>query len=257
MKNATNNTNAITFAQASDNAKAVIADRYVAHALYTQNKAIAESLGGTIVKGVGGFRAEFKSAKNAKEFIAKAITHMDADDYAKARKTEPKAKAEPKSKAKTSTPTKAKGKKTDDLVTVTLSDGTELQVKASALGIKTESKAPRKSKGDKPSTAPNAKASKKTEPKAEKVATPKKAKGNTDLSEAQKKTLERMKMSVLNRAASAYSIANGGAATNFNALGKSEADLKDYIPNAKAGLLKSDKWAKAVAMGITEDMLGC
>lgn len=245
----TNNTNAIVFAQASDNTKAVIADRYVAHALYTQNKAIAESLGGTIVKGVGGFRAEFASVKNAKEFIAKAITHMDADEYAKARKSEPKpkAKTESKSKTKASTPTKAKGKTTDDLMTVTLADGTQLQVKASALGIKTESKAPRKAKGDKPTTAP----------KTEKVATPKKAKGNADLSEAQKKTLDRMKMSVLNRAASAYSIANGGSATNFNALGKSEADLKDYIPNAKAGLLKSDKWAKAVAMGITEDMLGC
>lgn len=255
MKKTNNtNTNAIVFAQASDNTKAVIADRYVAHALYTQNKAIAESLGGTIVKGVGGFRAEFKSAKNAEEFIAKAITHMDADDYAKARKT--KAKAEPKSKSKASTPTKAKGKNADDLVTVTLADGTELQVKASALGIKTESKAPRKSKGDKPSTAPNAKAPTKVS-KNTKTEAPKKAKGNTDLSDAQKKTLDRMKMSVLNRAASAYSIANGGSATNFKDLGKSEDDLKDYIPNAKAGLLKSDKWAKAVAMGITEDMLGC
>ena len=65
-----------------------------------------------------------------------------------------------------------------------------------------------------------------------------------------------MKMSILNRAASAYSIANGGEATNFKALGKTEADLAAYIPNAKAGLLKSDKWAKAVALGITEDMLG-
>ena len=251
MKKTNTNANAIIFAQAQDNAKVVTANKYVAHALYTQNKALAESLGGTIVKGVGGFRAEFTTVKNAKEFIAKAITHMDADDYAKTRKSEPKAKTEPKSKSKASTPTKAKGKKTDELVTVTLADGTQLQVKASALGIKTESKAPRKSKGDKPSTAPNAK------PKAEKVATPKKAKGNTDLTDAQKKTLERMKMSVLNRAASAYSIANGGSATNFNALGKTEADLKDYIPNAKAGLLKSDKWAKAVAVGITEDMLGC
>lgn len=249
--------NTITFAQASDNAKAVVANKYVAHALYTQNKVLVESLGGTLVKGVGGFRAEFKTAKNAKEFIAQAITHIDADEYAKARKTEPKAKAE--SKPKNVAPTTAKGKKTDDLVTVTLADGTQLQVKASALGIKTETKAPRKSKGEvKPTTAPNAKASKSvkaTEPKAK--ATPKKAKGNAELTDAQKKILDRMKTSILNRAASAYSIANGGEATNFKALGKSEADLKAYIPNAKAGLLKSDKWAKAVAMGITEDMLGC
>ena len=250
MKNA-NNTNTIVFAQASDNTKAVVANKYVAHALYTQNKALVESLGGTLVKGVGGFRAEFKTVKNAKEFIAKAITHIDAEDYAKARKstpkTEPKAKAEPKKVAP------AKGKKADDLVTVTLADGTPLQVKASVLGIATEpKKAPRKTKGnDKPTTAPNAKA-----PKAEKVATPKKSKGNADLTDAQKKTLDRMKTSILNRAASAYSIANGGEATNFKALGKTEADLEAYIPNAKAGLLKSSKWAKAVEMGITEDMLG-
>ena len=170
MKKTNTNAQAIVFAQAQDNAKAVTANKYVAHALYTQNKALVESLGGTLVKGVGGFRAEFKTAKNAKEFIAQAITHIDADDYAKARKTEPKAKA--------TVPAPAKGKKkTDDLVTVTLADGTKLQVKASALGMK----APRKSKGDvKPTTA----------------------------------------------------------------------------PNAKAGLLKSDKWAKAVEMGITEAMLG-
>ena len=57
-------------------------------------------------------------------------------------------------------------------MTVTLSDGTKLQIAKSALGI-AEPKAPRKSKGDKPTTAPNAKAK-----KAEKVATPRKAKGN-------------------------------------------------------------------------------
>ena len=250
------NTNAIVFAQASDNAKAVTANKYVAYALYTQNKALVEQLGGTLVKGVGGFRAEFKTVANAKKFIATAITHIDAEDYAKARKTEPKAKAEPKTKKVA--PATAKGKKADDLVTVTLAGGTQLQVKASALGMATEpKKAPRKSKGDaKPTPAPNAKASKsvKTEPKK---ATPKKAKGNAELTPNAQKTLARMKMSVLNRAASAYSIANGGTAVNFDTLGKSEAELKAYIPNAKAGLLKSDKWAKAVALGITEEMLGC
>ena len=124
------NTNAITFAQASDSAKAVVANKYVAHALYTQNKALVESLGGTVLKGVGGFRAEFKTVANAKAFIAQAITHIDADEYAKTRKT----KAEPKPKK-----VAAKGKKADDLVTVTLTDGTQLQVRASDLGIKTRS----------------------------------------------------------------------------------------------------------------------
>ena len=166
MKKTNTNAQAIVFAQAKDNTKAVVANKYVAHALYTQNKALIEQLGGTLVKGVGGFRAEFKTVKNAKDFIAQAITHIDAKEYAKARKTEPKAKAVKKATA----PATAKGKvKASDLVTVTLADGTQLQVKASALGIKTE--APRKAKGDKPTTAPNAKA------KAPK-ATPKKAKGN-------------------------------------------------------------------------------
>lgn len=168
------NTNAIVFAQAQDSTKAVVANKYVAHALYVQNKALVEALDGTLVKGVGGFRAEFKSVKNAKEFIAKAITHIDEADYAKARKTEPKAKAEKKA---TSAPAKAKGK-ADSLVTVTLDDGTKVQVKASALNIKAEAKsAPRKGKGaSKPTTAPksapNAKA------KAEPKTAPRKAKGN-------------------------------------------------------------------------------
>ena len=167
------NAQAIVFAQAQDNAKAVVANKYVAHAIYAQNKALVESLGGSIMKGVGGFRAEFKSVKAAKDFIAQAVTHIDADAYNKARKSEPKAKAEPKSK-KATAPAPAKGKKADDLITVTLSDGTQLQVKASALGIKTEAKAPRKSKGAKaavaPTPAPNA--------KAEKKPAPRKSKGN-------------------------------------------------------------------------------
>lgn len=167
------NANAIVFAQAKDNSKVVTANKYVAHALYTQNKALVESLGGTVLTGVGGFKAEFKTVANAKKFVATAITHIDTAEYNKARKTEPKAKAEPK---------KAKGKvKTDDLVTVTLADGTQLQVKASTLGIKTEpKKAPRKSKGNvKPTTAPNAKASKNAKAKTEtKAKAPKKAKGN-------------------------------------------------------------------------------
>lgn len=246
----TNNTNAIVFAQASDNTKAVVANKYVAHALYTQNKALVEQLGGTLVKGVGGFRAEFKTVANAKKFISTAITHIDADDYAKTRKTEPKAKAEPK--AKKVAPTTAKGKAKEDFVTVTDDKGNSFKVLMSALkGVCT----PKKGKGaTKPTTAPTKVDKKaKTETKAK---APSKAKGNTELTPNAQKTLARMKMSVLNRAASAYSIANGGSATNFAELGKTEKDLSAYIPKAKADLLKSSKWAKAVEMGITEDMLG-
>lgn len=241
------NTNAIVFTQVKGDKKSVTANKYVVHALYTQNKALVEQLGGTLVKGVGSFRAEFPTAKNAKAFITQAITHIDAKDYAKTRKAEPKVKAE--KKATIPTPTKAKGKKADDLVTLTDDKGNTFKVLMSALK---DVCAPKKGKGtNKPTVTPT------PAPNAKPKATPKKAKGNADLTDAQKKRLDICKMSILNRAASAYSIANGGSATNFKALGKAEADLKDYIPNAKAGLLKSSKWAKAVEMGITEDMLGC
>ena len=174
MKNAKTNANAIVFAQAQDSAKAVVANKYVAYALYTQNKALVEALGGEIIKGVDGFRAEFKTAKNAKAFIAQAITEMSEKDYAKARKTTPKTAPKVAVPA-TAKGTKAKGKKAVEYVTVHLADGTPLQVKARDL-IPVKATAPKKSKAkaDKPTTAPNAKASKSVKAKAE----PKKSKGN-------------------------------------------------------------------------------
>ena len=169
MKNAKTNTNAqaIVFAQAKDSTKAVVANKYVAYALYTQNKAIVEALGGEIIKGVDGFRAEFKSVKNAKAFIAQAITHIDAKDYAKARKTEPKVKVE--KKASVPAPKKAKGKTEFKFTTVTDANGNTFVVPTSALEP-VKATAPKKSKAkvDKPTTAP----------KSTKKAEPKKAKGN-------------------------------------------------------------------------------
>lgn len=166
MKNA--KVNAIVFAQAKDSKKAVVANKYVAHAIYAQNKELVEALGGEIIKGVDGFRAEFKSEKKAKDFIAQAVTHISEKEYAKARKTEPKAKVEKKA-----VPARTKGAKAVEYVTVTLADGTKAKVLASALAQVAEPKkatAPKKSaKGNaKPTTAPNAKA------KAE----PRKTKGN-------------------------------------------------------------------------------
>ena len=174
MKNA--KVNAITFAQAKDNNKAVVANKYVAYAIYAQNKAIVEALGGEIIKGVDGFRAEFKSVKNAKAFITQAITSISEKDYNKARKTAPKVTVPATAKGKKSAPTKAKGVKAVEYVTVHLADGTPLQVKASDL-MPVKATAPKKAtaKGNaKPTTAPNAKASKSVKAKAE----PKKAKGN-------------------------------------------------------------------------------
>lgn len=174
MKNA--KVNAIVFAQAKDSTKAVVANKYVAYALYAQNKALVEALGGEIIKGVDGFRAEFKTAKNAKAFIAQAICEMSAKDYNKARKTEPKAKVEKKA----TIPAPAKGTKKAKtngefkFTTVTDANGNKFTVPTSALeAVKaTAPKKPTSTKGkkDKPTIAP------KSTKKAEKVA--KKSKGN-------------------------------------------------------------------------------
>ena len=201
--------NPITFTL---NKKTVVADRYVPHDLYVLNKEIIEKLGGEILKGVGGFKAEFKKVADAKEFVKQAITSISEKDY--------KANRKPKEMAEGNKP-KSEGKG--------------------------KAKATRKGKGNDAPTKANT--------KTKEV---KKGKGNApELTEAGKKALEKMKMSVLNRAASAYSIANGGEATTFKALGKSADDLKEFIPKAKASLLKSPKWTKASeAHGLTEEMLG-
>lgn len=208
--------NPITFTLASDNNKAVVADKYVAHALYTQNEAIVKQLGGTVIRGGRGFRAEFKTVANAKKFIAQAIKEISEKDYKASRKVQESDEGNKKPKSAT------KGNK----------------------------KSTRKGKGnDAPTKAVTEEVSK-TKPA-------RKAKGNAELTEAGKKALDRMKASVLNRAASAYSIANGGEATTFKALGKSAKELEAFVPKAKAALLKSEKWAKASeAHGLTEEMLG-
>ena len=205
----------ITFAQDKSNTKVVVADRYVPHALYVANKAIIESLGGTILKGVGGFKAEFAKVADAKSFVKQAITSVSEEEYNSTRKVK-EADEKPKTEGKGSKKSKAhKGK------------GNDAPSKATT-EVKTEAKEVSKPKETKAELTPEA-----------------------------TKALEKMKMSVLNRAASAYSIAHGGEATTFSALGKSKDDLKDFIPKAKAGLLKSPKWAKASEKyGLTEDMLG-
>ena len=218
----------ITFAQDKSNTKVVVADRYVPHALYVANKAIIESLGGTILKGVGGFKAEFTKVADAKAFIKQAITSVSEEEYNSTRKPKP-ANEESKPMDKGNEPPKTDGK-----------------------GSK-KSKA-RKGKGNDAPSKAVAEASTKVKES--------KGKGNApELTPSAQKALDKMKMSVLNRAASAYSIANGGVATTFSALGKSVDDLKDFIPKAKEGFLKSPKWApkweKAVeTYGLTEDMLG-
>lgn len=196
----------------------VTADRYVPHDLYVLNKDIIESLGGEILKGVGGFKAEFKKVANAKKFVKQAITYISEEDYKANRKVEESKSADEKPKTEESK--KGKGKST------------------------------RRGKGnDAPSKATTE--VEEVETKVEEV------KNKVVLAPTAQKALDKMKMSVLNRAASAYSIANGGQATTFKELGKSEEELKAFIPKAKEGLLKSPKWATASEKhGLTEDMLG-
>lgn len=208
----------INFTLAKDSKTIVVADRYVAHDLYVRNQTIVESLGGTVLKGVGGFKAEFTKPTNAKKFIAQAITSVSEDEY----KANRKPKVEEAKASKPKTEGKGNGK--------------------SEKGSK-KSKA-RKGKGN---DTPTKAATEVKEVQATKV----------ELTPSAQKALDKMKMSVLNRAASAYSIANGGVATTFTALGKSAEELKAFMPKAKEGLLKSPKWIKASEThGLTEDMLG-
>lgn len=236
-------TTQITFTQATGNKKVVKANRYVAYALYTQNQPIWEALGGVRVEGEKTLTIQFPTVAKAQAFISQAITSVSKKEYNATRKTEPKAKATKKA----TVPAPAKGKTETKLVTVTLADGTKLRVKESDLMPMDKTA---KAKGKKPTTAPSTKA-KATETK------PTKAKGNTKtLTPEQAKMLKICKVSVLNRAASAYSIEHGGEPTNFDTLGKTEKELAKYLPKAKADMLKSSKWAKAQKMGLTEDMLG-
>ena len=163
MKKAT--VNQITFTQATDNKKAVVADKYVAYAIYTQNKPIWEALGGTRVEGEA-FRVEFPTQANAKSFIAQAITGMSKKEYNATRKTEPKAKATAPAS------TKGKAKATAEFITLTDAKGNTFQVPASLITKVEPPKAKGKSKvkADKPTPAPNAKANKKA---------PSKTKGNS------------------------------------------------------------------------------
>lgn len=224
MKNFT----AIRFTVSASDKTIVVADRYVAHDLYVRNNGIIESLGGEILKGVGGFQAKFAKPANAKKFIKQAVCEISAEEYAASRKKQDAGIENP-------TPV-AEGNKTPETADA---------------GIKNpvgKGKRGRKGKGnDAPTSAVQ---SEEVKQEATPTDTP-------ELTPAQQKALAKMRMSILNRAASAYSIANGGQATTFSALGKSEQELEAYLPNAKAGLLKSPKWASAVEKhGLTEAMLG-
>ena len=93
------------------NKNTVTANAYVAHELYKRNEAIITEMGGEILRGVGGFKAQFPSAKLAKEFVEEmAVTSISKREYNATRKTEPKKVATPKVVA--TAPKSGKGKKT-------------------------------------------------------------------------------------------------------------------------------------------------
>lgn len=142
------------------NKNTVTANKYVAHALYVQNEALVEKLGGQVIKGAGLFTAQFKNAAKAKEFVANAVCSMSAKEYNASRKTEPKAKA----------PAQGKGK--SKMLTLTDEDGNVYEIPMSALALKAEpTKKAVVGKGKK-AVAPT--------PKSKKAVTPapKKGKGN-------------------------------------------------------------------------------
>jgi hypothetical protein len=118
----------------------VTADKYVPYALYTQNKAIVEKLGGQVCKGNEGFVAQFPTAAKAKAFVSQAICSMSKKEYNATRKTAPA----PKSIA--SAPKQGKGKtKAEKFITLMDEDGNEYKIPMSALGI-VSAPAPKKSK---------------------------------------------------------------------------------------------------------------
>ena len=118
----------------------VTADKYVPYALYVQNKAIVEQLGGQIVKGNEGFVAQFPNATKAKAFVSQAICSMSKTEYNKARKTATKVTA-PK---KTTAPAKPKEKaKNDGFITLTDDNGNTYRVPMSVLGITPVKNAPK------------------------------------------------------------------------------------------------------------------
>ena len=135
------------------NRNTVTANKYVAHALYVQNEALVEKLGGQVIKGAGLFTAQFKTAAKAKEFVANAVCTMTTKEYNATRKTEPKTKA----------PAQGKGKsKNADFIVLTDKNGNEYKIPMAALGI-----APKAGKGNTKKVA-----TKKSAP------APKKGKGN-------------------------------------------------------------------------------
>ena len=167
----------------------VIADKYVPYALYKQNKAIVEELGGQVVKGNEGFVAQFPTSAKAKAFVNQAVCEMSKKEYNATRKSEPKATTRAKAiaiKARTqvNAPKQGKGKaNAEKFITLMDEDGNEYKIPMSALGIvSTKAPAPKKAvnkgKGTTKKATTTPKKASKTTAKAKAVA-PTKGKGKS------------------------------------------------------------------------------
>ena len=121
------------------NKNTVVANTYVAHALYKQNEELVNELGGEVLRGVGGFKAQFKTSAQAKKFVEQAITSISKREYNASRKTEPK-----KTVTTAKAPASGKGKANAKFVVLTDSEGNEYKIPMSALGI---TQTPNKGKG--------------------------------------------------------------------------------------------------------------
>lgn len=109
---ATKKANAIPEITLTVKGKTVTANKYLPNELYKQNEIIIEQLNGTIVKGVGEFRAEFKSVANARAFVEQAVTSISKKEYnATRKKATSTAKGNTKSKKATAPKKSTKGSK--------------------------------------------------------------------------------------------------------------------------------------------------
>lgn len=119
------------------NKNTVTANTYVAHEVYKRNETIVEKLGGEVVRGVGGFKAQFPTNAKAKAFVEQAVTGISKREYDAARKTEPKKVAIASGKGKKAV-TKGKGKKETaktkgNFITLTDENGNTYKLDASVL----------------------------------------------------------------------------------------------------------------------------
>lgn len=158
------------------NKNTVTANTYVAHEVYKRNETIVEKLGGEVVRGVGGFKAQFPTNAKAKAFVEQAVTGISKREYNAARKTEQKKVAIASGKGKKAV-TKGKGKKETaktkgNFITLTDENGNTYKLDASVL------------KGKAKATATKSKAVTKGKKVTTKKAT--KGKGKAKLTERQK-----------------------------------------------------------------------